>query len=105
MEMETVARGQDNLVFMGSDGFVQRMQRMIDSGPPLREMPQLQRRPAKGFGKPKAGEALDATTRDAAMAQAYASGQHSMREIAERYAVHVSTVSRAVAREEVSDAT
>jgi putative transposase len=93
-------RGQ---VFMGSDGFVQRMQKLIDSGPPLREVPQLQRRPARGLGKSKAGEAPDAKTRDAIMAQQYAGGRHSMREIAERHGVHLSTVSRAVVRAEDSD--
>ena len=90
-------RGQ---VFLGSDSFVKRMQKLIDSGPPLRDVPQLQRRPARGLVKPKAGEPPDPATRDAAMAHAYASGCHSMQEIAELHSVHVSTVSRAVARHE-----
>lgn len=85
-------------VFMGSDRFVQRMQTLIDAGPPLRDVPQLQRRPARGLGKRKAGEAMDAATHDAVMAQEYASGGYTIREIAERHAVHASTVSRAVAR-------
>ena len=93
-------RGQ---VFMGSDDFVQRMQSLIESGPPLREVPQLQKRPARGLIKPKAGEKPEPTTRDTLMAQEYESGHYSMREIAERHAVHVATVSRAVARHETTD--
>ena len=39
---------------------------------------------------------------NSAMSRAYASGRHSIQEIAEFHSVHVSTVSRAVARHEGS---
>jgi putative transposase len=44
-------RGQ---LFLGSDSFVKRMQKLIDSGPPLRDVPQLQRRPASRRIRPRA---------------------------------------------------
>lgn len=89
-------------IFMGSDAFAERMQKLIDKGPPVRDVPRLQQRPAARLRKPKAGEPMNPALRDAEMAQAYADGRHSMREIAERYGVHVATVSRAVARVEGS---
>lgn len=92
-------RGQ---VFLGSDDFVQQMQARIDQGSPLREVPQLQRRPLTALParELKAGESSNTAHRDRQLARAYLAGGRSMREIAEHFGVHVATVSRAVAKHE-----
>jgi putative transposase len=94
-------RGQ---VFLGSDEFVQRMQAMIDQASPLREVPQLQRRPTTALPvrELKLGERAGTAHRDRQIAQAYQAVGRSMREIAEHFGVHVSTVSRAVTKHDLS---
>jgi putative transposase len=94
-------RGQ---VFIGSDDFVQRMQALIDQGPTLRDIPHLQRRPTAALPSRelRPGERETSAVRDRQIAQAFLAGGQSMRAVAEHLGVHVSTVSRAVARSEMS---
>ena len=85
----TQLRGQ---IYLGSDSFVQKMQKQIDKKPGLGEIPRVQRRiiiqPLTQIEK--------RYSRDEAMGRAYLSGRHTMLAIAEHFGVHYSTVSRAV---------
>jgi len=78
-------------VFLGSDAFIERMKGQLPDGD-LREVSRAQRRVL--------GPSLDDYTRrpyrKRAMADAYLSGNFTMKEIAEQFGVHDSTVSRAV---------
>ena len=82
-------RGQ---IYLGSDAFVEKMQKQIDKKPGLGKIPRAQRRaisqPLEHFEK--------RYPRGEAMARAYLSGRHTMLKIAEHFGVHYSTVSRAV---------
>ncbi len=80
-------------IFLGSDTFVEQAQAKVAGD--LSEIPKIQRR-----GKPKTlGEyAASAVGRDEAMVSAYKSGGYTLKEIADHYGLHYSTVSRIVKR-------
>lgn len=82
-----------NQVFIGSKQFIAQLDALIDGDKELSEVPSSQRR-----GVPKSLEeyAQRGEYRNASMAQAYRSGGYSMKEIADYFGVHYSTVSRAV---------
>ncbi|NDY92805.1 addiction module toxin RelE [Ideonella livida] len=87
-------RGQ---VFLGSEDFVVALQQGLESADQaLMEVPRVQRRRAP---LPLAEYAKN-PNRDVAMAEAYASGDHSMKAIADHFEVHYATVSRAVRKVE-----
>ena len=86
-------RGQ---VFLGDEDFVRRHVDGGGSGDHA-EIPRAQRRP---LARPLAAYAAEGEDRGAAMAAAYASGDYSMKAIAEHFGVHYATVSRAVKRAE-----
>jgi putative transposase len=91
--LPSVWEGLRGQVFLGSDAFVEQMQRQLQGdNAALAEVPRLQRRAA---ARPLA-EYEAAYSRDDAMARAYASGDHSMKTIAQHFGVHYATVSRAV---------
>lgn len=91
--LPSVWEGLRGQVFLGSDAFVESMQRQIEGDDAaLAEVPRLQRRAA---AKPLAEYEAN-HRRDEAMALAYASGDHSMKAIAQHFGVHYATVSRAV---------
>ncbi len=79
-------------IFLGSKGFVEKMQAHIEKSPTLDEIPRIQRRaltqPLTDFEQRYA--------RNEAMARGYLSGQHTMVAIAEHFGVHYATVSRMV---------
>jgi hypothetical protein len=81
--------------FLGDDSFVERMRVNADEthSDRLREVSRIQRRP---FAKPLQWYKEKFSDRKKAMALAYASGDYSMKEIADWFGVHYSTVSRAV---------
>ena len=88
-------------IYLGSDLFIERVQALAEArGPDLREVPFAQRRPLRTSKARKPAEPLSPADRDEAIAAGYAAGRCSMRELADRHGVHVSTVSRAVARQE-----
>ena len=88
-------------IYLGSDLFIERMQALIEAhGPDLREVPFAQRRPLRPSKARKLAEPLSPADRDEAIAADYAAGRCSMRELADCHGVHLSTVSRAVARQE-----
>ncbi|MCP3866596.1 MAG: addiction module toxin RelE, partial [Gammaproteobacteria bacterium] len=80
-------------VFLGSDRFVEMVQRQIRDEQPLDEIPAKQKRPP---ARPLSYYAERYPNRDRAMAEAYRSGGYSMREIATNFEVGRMTVSRAV---------
>ena len=85
----------DNLrhqIYLGSDSFLNEIQSLIPSEKDLSEVPWQQRRPMA-----RTLEAYrDEASPHQAMAQAYLSGDYSMKEIAAFFQVHYATVSRAV---------
>lgn len=85
----TQLRGQ---IYLGSDGFVKKMQAQIEKRPALDEIPRAQRRALTR----ELADFERRYPRNEAMARAYLSGQHTMLAIAEHFGVHYSTVSRRV---------
>jgi REP element-mobilizing transposase RayT len=87
-----------NQIYLGSEAFVARMQRKIESGRDLQEIPRAQRR---AIAKPLAEYARrHSSDPHRAMALAYQSGDYSMPAIARHFGVHYATVSRAVRNHE-----
>lgn len=84
-----------NQIYLGSDEFVARMQRQIDTRQSLDEIPVRQKRP---LAQPLGHYAERFASRDRAMAEAYRSGAYSMSEIAAHFGVGRMTVSRTVKR-------
>ncbi len=84
-----------NQIYLGSDAFVERMQKLIDPERPLQEIPRAQRRP---LAKSLDSYAVRYADRDRALAEAYRSGAYSMQSIAAHFGVSRMTVSRAVKR-------
>jgi len=89
---ESVWKQWQGQVYLGSEGFVKKMQALIDKEPALDEIPCAQRRaltqPLENFER--------GCPRNEAMARTYLSGQHTMLAIAEHFGVHYATVSRVV---------
>jgi hypothetical protein len=79
-----------NQVFLGGTEFVSRMQHLAAGSGELREVPRAQRRP-----KAKRLDEYMGLGRNG-LAQAYLSGDYTMREIADHCGIHYSTVSRIV---------
>ncbi len=84
-------RGQ---VYLGSDGFIDRMS-AASGKTSIGEIPRAQRRP---LARPLVDFAAQSVNQRTAMAEAYATGQYAMHEIADFFGVHYATVSRAVKR-------
>ena len=89
----SVWEGLRHQVFLGSDRFVQRAAGASRPPEHLREVPRAQRRP---LAEPLAFFERTYPDRREAMARAFLAGVYTMREIAEHFGVHYSTVSRAV---------
>lgn len=83
-----------NQIYLGGGKFLNDMKARLPSTPDLREIPRRQRRP---LAKPLDDYLQDCAVHQA-MAQAYLSGDYSMKEIADFFGVHYATVSRAVKR-------
>lgn len=92
--METVWTHLKNQIYLGSDKFVERLQRTVVVSDKLREVPRAQRR--------SKGRSLEYYARQGrqGMAQAYLSGHYTMQDIADHFGVHYSTVSRVVKEHE-----
>ena len=85
-------RGQ---VYLGSDAFLQRIQALSDKTS-LAEIPRTQRRP---LAQPLTYYRESIADPHAAMAAAYATGDYTMRQIADAFGVHYATVSRALKKQ------
>lgn len=86
-------RGQ---VFLGSEPFVKQLQALSDKTE-IGEIPRAQRRP---LARPLAHYLNSETDAALSMAQAYATGDYTLSEIADCFGVHYATVSRAVKKYE-----
>lgn len=88
-----------NQIYLGSDQFVQDMQKRMPLNHSLNDIPKQQTRAP---GKPIAYYIDRYKEREKAMAEAYRSGTYSMREIGDFFEVSRMTVSRAVSKQEHS---
>jgi len=88
-----------NQIYLGSEQFVQRMQKEIESLQALQEVPRAQRRPV---AKPLNYYARHTSDPFLGMALAYLSGDYTMKAIADHFGVHYTTVSRAVKEYELT---
>ncbi len=85
--------------YLGGKSFIERIKQdySLKNRGDLKEIPRAQRRVlARSLGEIKAAN----SNRTAAMAEAYSSGNFSMKQIADAFEVHYSTVSRAVKEEQ-----
>jgi putative transposase len=85
-------------IFLGSEYFVESLQRKIGSDTSLHEIPFAQKR---ALPKPLA-QIADEYPRDDAIAQAYASGGYSLKEIGDHFGLHYSRVSRIVKKQQLT---
>jgi REP element-mobilizing transposase RayT len=99
-----VAEGKDqptpwtylkNQIYLGSDKFVERMQKRIETDKDLSEIPSSQRR---AVAKALSVYEQKASDRDTAMVMAYNSGGYSMKEIGDYFGVHYSWVSKVISK-------
>ena len=86
-----------NQIYLGSDAFVEAMQRNMDEDQRLSEIPQTQRRPV---ARPLTWYFEKHRDRDTAIFEAFTSGDYNMREIGDHVGVHYSRISRIVNRRE-----
>jgi putative transposase len=82
-------------VFLGSDAFVDNLQRRLPMDRDLSEVPRAQRRPP---AKPLAEYVALCPDRDAAIVAAYASGGYTLKQIGEYFNLHYARISRIVRR-------
>jgi REP element-mobilizing transposase RayT len=84
-----------NQIFLGSESFVEDMQRKIAADRPLGEVPKAQRRPVP---RPLTWYFEKHKNRNTAIFEAFQSGGYTMREIGDHVGLHYSRISRIVAR-------
>jgi putative transposase len=82
-----------NQIFLGSEAFVEKMQRQVDGNRRLSELPRTQRRP---LARPLVWYFQHHRHRDRAIFEAFRSGCYSMREIGDHVGLHYSTISRII---------
>ncbi len=80
-------------IYLGDEGFVRDMQCMMAQDVDLQEIPKLQRR---GIPKPLESYRQPGLSNREMIAAAYRSGGYTLREIADHFGIHYSTVSRIV---------
>ena len=82
-------------IYLGQDDFIEKIQKQYDgaTSEELREVCRLQRR---SLAKPLSWYEENIEDRKQAMVAAYSTGNYSMKEIADQFGVHYSTVSRAI---------
>jgi REP element-mobilizing transposase RayT len=85
-------------IYLGDERFVKRLQKKLVKDVEMSEVPRAQRRPK---AKPLEHYEQSTRQRDKGMLDAYYSGGYTMKEIAEHFGVHYSTVSRAIRKNEL----
>jgi len=85
--------GLKNQIYLGSDAFVDAMQRKMDADRRLSEFPKAQRRPVS---RPLTWYFEKHRDRDTAIIEAFKSGGYNLREIGEHVGLHYSRISRIV---------
>jgi hypothetical protein len=89
-----------NQIYLGSEAFVDEMQRKVEGNRRLSEIPRTQRR---AVARPLAWFFNEQEDRDRAVLAAFRSGGYSMREIGEYIGLHYSTISRIIGPAEKRD--
>ncbi|HEX7028346.1 MAG TPA: transposase [Gammaproteobacteria bacterium] len=84
-----------NQIYLGSDKFVERMQKQIEADKDLSEVPSSQRRSVAKLLPVYEQKAAD---RDTAIVMAYNSGGYSMKEIGDYFGLHYSRVSKIITK-------
>ncbi len=82
-----------NQIYLGSEAFVDEMQRKMNTDRRLSEIPKTHRRPV---ARPLTWYFQKHPDRDSAVFEAFRSGGYSMREIGDHVGLHYSTISRIV---------
>lgn len=88
-----------NQVFLGSDAFVEEMQKLLDTDKVLDEVPSSQKRPVS---KPLGYYEEVTRTRNEAILEAWRSGGYKMKQIADYFGLHYSSVSKIIKSSENS---
>jgi REP element-mobilizing transposase RayT len=91
--------GLKHQIYLGSETFVEAMQRARPADTDLSEIPAVQKRPPP---KPLSHYAKRHADRDTAIAQAYAGGGYTLKQIGEHFGLHYSRVSRIARRVELA---
>ena len=86
-----------NQIYLGSEAFVDEMQRKVHADRRISEVPKTQRRPV---ARPLSWYFQTHQDRDNAVLEAFRSGAYSMQEIGDHLGLHYSTVSRIIGRNE-----
>ncbi len=86
-------------IYLGSEGFVKRMQVLVTDRSAIAEIPRAQRRP---MARPLEYYRNTVADPKVAIATAFATGDYTMQEIATCFRVHYATVSRTVKKYEAS---
>lgn len=94
-EQDDIWAGLTNQVFLGNGSFTKRQLAKIAPKSSMNDIPKLQRRNPT---QPLAEYQKKCPDKSTAIAQAHASGSYTMSEIARHYGLHVSTVSRIIAK-------
>ncbi len=87
-------------IYLGDEEFVKRLQKKLDKRADLSEIPRIQRRPKAKLLLYYESRYKD---RKRGMVEAYSTGGYTMKEIAEYFKVHYSTVSRAIKKADEKD--
>lgn len=82
-----------NQIFLGDDAFVERMRKLLDVTKSLDEIPSSQKRP---LPKPLEWYEKSAQTRNEAILEAWHSGGYKMKEIADHFGLHYSSISKII---------
>lgn len=88
-----------NQIYLGTERFVEEMQRKLGVDRNMSEVPSIQRR---SVAKPLAYYDERHRNRNEAIAAAYSSGAYNLREIGEYFGLHYSRVSRVVRMREIA---
>ena len=88
-----------NQIYLGDDTFVERMQAILDPDASLDDIPAIQKRAPRKLMSFYEGRAK---TRDQAILEAYQSGGYKMKELADYFSLHYSSVSKIIRKLENS---
>ncbi len=90
MELPSVWADLKNQIYLGDERFIDKMLSLVDGNKDLSEIPRLQARP---MPKQLTEYMRPGKDRNTAIAQAYQSGGYTLKEIAEFFNLHYSTIS------------